>query len=151
MAGLQSLYRTTWMKGMRRAGQKSSVLHGPPPSPAHRRMQKSQMVPSRYSILTVAHLTCNDVERWVFRNFVKFFLIRHQPSVLCHSQLSAPNEMEFALFTFDCFATIKYTGKHLCGQQVCLGPGDVCIQRAKPPYALQRRGEQSGKRTFNPL
>lgn len=51
---------------------------------------------------------------------------------------------------YDSIATIQCAGKCFCGQQVCSGPGNVCTQRAKPPYALQRRGEQSGDPTFYP-
>ncbi len=90
VTGLQSLYQTTWMKGRRRMGQRSSVLHGPPPSPAHRLMQKNPMLPSRYSILAIGQLfsclrwgsqTCDGVERWVC------------PVCRSHSQLSVLNAL----------------------------------------------------------
>lgn len=77
-------------------------------------------------------------ERYL-RNYIHFSLIRNQPC------------MHVVIHNFLHFATIKCTGKCLCGQQVCSGPSDVCTQRAKPPDALQRRGEQSGNTTFNPL
>lgn len=48
----------------------------------------------------------------------------------------------------DSIATIACAGKCFCGQQVCSGPGDVCTQRAKPSYALQRRGEQPGTTNY---